>query len=180
MVSLWNMDEVIYWDNTSAFVWNNIAALPTITEGEKVIDLLNCWVFAWLRACFRAYFLLLCIHSPSTAIANHWNRFCGSLSHSDLWCSWQGSYFRAHRNPEVEKEAIRIGLNHTHIRLQCETISLVDPSLYLWSSCNPSQHHSLWNCKNNSCCPQILPFIVLNRPSFFTIYTKCIQIHLYR
>lgn len=115
MVSLWNMDEVIYWDNTSAFVWNNIAALPTITEGEKVIDLLNCWVFAWLRACFRAYFLLLCIHSPSTAIANHWNRFCGSLSHSDLWCSWQESYFRAHRNPEVEKEAIRIGLNHTHI-----------------------------------------------------------------
>lgn len=137
---------------------------PTITEGEKVIDLLNCWVFAWLRACCRAYFLLLCIHSPSTAIANHWNGFCGSLSHSDLWCSWQESCFRAHRNPEVDLTTF------SHLRVQCETIPLVDPSsYYIWSSCNLSQQGSLWNHINNRCGPQILPFIVLNRPSFFTI-----------
>jgi hypothetical protein len=101
----------------------------TTTEGEKVMGLLNCSAFGWLSTWCGAYFLLLWIHSPSTVIAKRWNRFCGSLGHSDLWCPWLGSCSWAPRNPEVEKKDFRIGLGCTLIPLRCSVWRF--PSLIL-------------------------------------------------
>ena len=59
----------------------------------------------WLMDCrSKAHFLLLCLHSLSTEIATHWNIFCGSLVHSDLWCLLLRICFWVLRNPEVEKK----------------------------------------------------------------------------
>ena len=87
----------------------------------------------WLMDCrCKAHFLLLCLHSLSTEIATHWNIFCGSLVHSDLWCLLLRICSWVLRNPEVEmKKPLGVELTPFYLQdMTCES-SVNESYLYV-------------------------------------------------
>lgn len=123
----------------------------TVTEGEKIIDLLNWWAFAWLRAQYRAYFSFLCIHSASTAVANRWNKFCGWLSRSDQWGPWPGRWFWAHGSPEEGRELLWWDLT-TLSHLQ----GAVCEDSVRWSQFSPGELTQSLSIRQHSTCKTIV------------------------
>lgn len=155
-------------DHLLPWSWDNIAALLSCYRREKVIDSLNWWAFAWWRAWRRAYFLLLCIHSPSTVVAKHWNRFCGWLGHGDLWCLGPGVVSELTEIPRWRRKPL--GLDRTpcsHLWDAVGEESIVDLVPLTWRAHTILLGEAtLEPTKATALFPrETLPFIVLNRPS---------------
>lgn len=134
-------------DNLSTRSWDNIATLLSCYRREKVIDSLNWWAFAWWRAWRGAYFLLLCIHSPSTAVVKHWNRFCGWLGHGDLWRLRQGVISELTEIPRWRRKPLGLDWttrSHLYGAACGESMHRSGPS-DLESTRNPSRRRNPWS-----------------------------------
>lgn len=95
---------------------------PSLSLKEGRYRLIRLWSLGLMKSLVLSlFYAFLHFHSPSTSKAKPWNRCCGSLDCSDLWCLQLPEIPRRRRKPPgpdwPQSPPVRCSIGRIHITL---------------------------------------------------------------